>query len=165
MPSQKKIVALSGGKDSTAMAIRLKEIYPNEKFIFFCTPTGNELPEMKNHWKNLECILNQKIIYVQNHSLEYWIDYFDALPNWRQRWCTRLLKIEPCLSFLKSFKTKPLLYVGLRADEPERKGIYSENVETVFPLREWDWGLSEVKTYLNEKKISIPIRTDCSYRY
>jgi len=162
---QKHIIALSGGKDSTAMALRLKELYPSKEFIFFCTPTGNELPEMKKHWENLECLLNQKIVYITNKTLSFWIEHFGALPNWRQRWCTRLLKIEPCLAFVKSFSEKPILYVGLRADEKERKGIYSENVETKFPLREWNWGIKEVTNYLETKKVKIPRRTDCSFCY
>jgi len=105
--NQKHIVAISGGKDSTAMVLRLKELNPKQEYIFLCTPTGDELPDMINHWKKLEHLLGQKIIKVTNKSLYEWIDYFDALPNWRQRWCTRLLKIQPCLAFLKQFETKP----------------------------------------------------------
>lgn len=156
------IIALSGGKDSTAMAIRLFELNPNQKYTLICTPTGDELPEMINHWSSLESLLGQKITKISNKTLYDWIEYFDALPNWRQRWCTRLLKIQPCLAFLKQFKSKPVLYVGLRADEEERKGIYSENVKTKFPLRDWGWGIDHVKCYLQEKKIKIPQRTDCS---
>lgn len=59
---------------------------------------------------------------------------------------------------------KVVSYVGLRADEEDREGgDYSkvQGVESVFPLREWGWGLNEVLNYLNEKKITIPARTDC----
>lgn len=157
------VVALSGGKDSTALALRLRELHPNRDFIWFCTPTGDELPEMVAHWKYLESVLGP-ITRVQNRTLDEWIEDFGALPNWRQRWCTRLLKIEPCLAFLAKL-TKPVLYVGLRSDEEQRKGIYSENVETVFPLREWGWGLPEVLGYLNEKGVKIPKRTDCARCY
>lgn len=38
------VVALSGGKDSTAMALRLREVEPRE-YTYICTPTGNELPQ------------------------------------------------------------------------------------------------------------------------
>ena len=52
----KHVVALSGGKDSTALALRLAEIEPRE-YIYVCTPTGNEPPEMFAHWKfgELKC--------------------------------------------------------------------------------------------------------------
>ena len=157
------VVALSGGKDSTALALRLRELYPDRDFVWFCTPTGDELPAMLAHWEYLEGVLGP-ITRVTNRTLDDWIDDFDALPNWRQRWCTRLLKIEPCLAYLAKLPN-PVLYVGLRADEEERKGIYSENVRTVFPLREWGWGLQEVRGYLAEKGVKIPKRTDCARCY
>jgi tRNA(Ile)-lysidine synthase TilS/MesJ len=34
------IVGLSGGKDSTALAIRLKELNPDANYLYVCTPTG-----------------------------------------------------------------------------------------------------------------------------
>jgi len=36
------IIALSGGKDSTAMALRLKELNPNQPYVYVCTPTIEE---------------------------------------------------------------------------------------------------------------------------
>jgi 3'-phosphoadenosine 5'-phosphosulfate sulfotransferase (PAPS reductase)/FAD synthetase len=66
MTKRTHIVALSGGKDSTALAIRLKELNPNRKYIYICTPTGDELPEMELHWANLESILDQPIVKVHH---------------------------------------------------------------------------------------------------
>lgn len=158
------VVALSGGKDSTALALRLKEQYPEREFTYFITPTGDELPDLLAHWSNLEYLLGKPFVRVTNGTLDSLIDKFSALPNWRQRWCTRVLKIEPCIAWLK--RNHPaLLYVGLRADEQEREGIYSADVASVFPLREWGWGLAEVRGYLAEKNICIPQRTDCARCY
>jgi hypothetical protein len=42
------IISLSGGKDSTAMALRLAEIEPCD-YEYLIAPTGNELPEMFDH--------------------------------------------------------------------------------------------------------------------
>lgn len=158
------VVALSGGKDSTAMALRLSELNPNTQYLYFCTPTGDELPDMVDHWSDLERRLGATIIKVSNQTLAEWIDHFEALPNSRMRWCTRLLKIEPCIRFLKSLDN-PVLYVGLRADEPLRQGIYSDDVTSVFPMREWGWGLREVRQYLSHQEVTVPTRTDCARCY
>ena len=57
-----------------------------------------------------------------------------------------------------------MLYVGLRADEEERRGIFWSG-ETVFPLREWGWDQADVWSYLSRCKIQIPRRTDCGRCY
>lgn len=122
----KYVVGLSGGKDSTALALRLRQLHPEIDFTYLCTPTGNEPAEMLAHWETLEKKLGKPIVRLTNRTLEYWIDYFKALPNWRQRWCTRLLKIEPTIAWLKD-NAPCIAYVGLRADEEDRGGIYGTN--------------------------------------
>lgn len=165
---RKHIVAVSGGKDSTAMALRLRELNPDQPYMFVCTPTGDELPEMFEHWVNVGKILGQAIIPIMRieGGLNELIAEYGALPNWRQRWCTRQLKIEPYIKFLRD--VGPCVsYVGLRADEPLRVGgIWDEvtgiDVERSFPLREWGWGLNDVFRYLKERDVCIPKRTDCA---
>lgn len=157
------VIALSGGKDSTALALRLAEVEPRD-YTFICTPTGDELPEMLAHWERLEELLGKPLTRLPNWTLNGLIEKFGALPNWRQRWCTRELKIEPCLAFLRRHQPA-ILYVGLRADEEERKGIYSSDVTCRFPLREWGWGLEDVKRYLRDRGVTIPARTDCARCY
>lgn len=157
------VIALSGGKDSTAMALRLAEVEPRQ-YIYLCTPTGDELPDMLAHWAHLEVLLQAPIFRITNGTLASWIEHFGALPNWRQRWCTRVLKIEPCIAYLKKH-APATLYVGLRADEEERQGLYGEHATYRYPLREWDWGVEEVWAYLKERGIVIPRRTDCARCY
>lgn len=38
------VVGLSGGKDSTVLALELKRREPHVDWEYICTPTGNELP-------------------------------------------------------------------------------------------------------------------------
>lgn len=160
------IVAISGGKDSSAMALRLKEKYPDRHYIFICTPTGDELPEMEAHWTHLEELLGQPIIRLQDpeHGTIYdLIDEMHMLPNWRARWCTRILKIELAQQFYEFLKPATI-YVGLRADEGERKGnkLFDENINQAFPLQDWGWGLKDVLGYLDKRGVVIPRRTDCA---
>lgn len=156
----KHIVALSGGKDSTAMALRLAQVEPRA-YTYICTPTGRELPAMRDHWQMLEAMLGQPILRLTNGTLDSWIREWNALPNFRMRWCTRVLKIEPMMAWLLAHQPCTQ-YVGLRADEESRGGIYGDVAAmTRYPLREWGWGLAEVRSYLHSLRIVIPPRTDC----
>lgn len=168
------VVGLSGGKDSTALALRLQELHPETPFVFLYTPTGDELPELEEHLARVEQRLGKPILRIwrvhadgRRMTLHSLIDFFKALPNHQKRWCTRMLKIEPANAFMQiAAMTGPVrLYVGLRADEEERKGLYSTRFPTVFPMREWGWGEPEVWSYLAKKRIPIPRRTDCSRCY
>src|SRR6185503_11534936 len=55
-----------------------------------------------------------------------------------------------------------VLYVGIRADEESRVGIYGDEIQSDFPLRRWEWGINEVHAYLDNALINIPSRTDCA---
>ncbi len=157
------VVALSGGKDSTALALRLREIDPRD-YTYVCTPTGDEPDEMFAHWLNLGRLLGKQITPVVHHrGLNGLIADQGALPNWRQRWCTRMLKIEPYRAWLAQH-APAVSYVGLRADEEGRAGGAYDDIPGItmrFPLREWGWTEADVWTYLDSRSIVIPERTDC----
>lgn len=161
------VVALSGGKDSTAMALRLREAEPRD-YVYVCTPTGNELPEMFAHWRKLGELLGRPILPVIGGDLIGLIRQERMIPNFRARFCTRMLKIEPYAAWLMLMTkthSRIVSYVGIRADEPEREaGDYTNvpGVEMVFPLRVWGWNLAHVLDYLRQREISIPVRTDCA---
>lgn len=167
----KHIVALSGGKDSTAMALWLSENEPRD-YIFVCTPTQDELPEMVAHWQKLEGLLCAPLHRITTLSLKANNFRHGSLPNWRMRFCTGDLKIKPYIALM--LKMAPAVsYVGLRADEVGRQGtnygkaggeVYGvvDGIEQRFPLRELGWGVREVLGYLEEKGVTIPKRTDCA---
>ena len=78
------LIALSGGKDSSAMALRLNELSEHQ-YTYFCTPTGDELPEMQDHWNKLEDLLKAPILRLQDPktpTIYDLIDDFQMLPNW-----------------------------------------------------------------------------------
>lgn len=158
------VVGISGGKDSVALALRLAEVEPRD-YTYLITPTGDELPDMLAHWERLEKLLGKPFVRVQAKlDLNGLIHNFNALPNFRSRWCTRMLKIEPTIAWVRRHNPV-IMHVGLRADEKTREGIYDETVRCRFPLREWGWGINEVQGYLRERGICIPRRTDCARCY
>jgi hypothetical protein len=163
MNGVRHIGAISGGKDSVCMAVLLKETRPEISFEWVCTPTGNEPPEWYAHMAKLRDIIGPITPVIYKGGLEALINKFKALPNWRQRWCTRMLKIEPFAAFLMN-AAPAVFYVGLRSDEEKREGgDYQEvpNVQMAFPLRDAGMGIAEVWSFLDARRISIPARTDC----
>jgi len=156
------VVALSGGKDSTAMALRLAEVEPRP-YVYLCTPTSNEPAAMFRHWRELGHRLGQPIIPIIGGTLIGRIREQQALPNVWMRWCTRELKIAPYAAWLAAH-APCVSYVGIRADEEAREGGDYHDVPDVtmrFPLREWGWKVRDVWRYLDERGVDIPPRTDC----
>ena len=155
-------VAFSGGKDSTAMALRLHEL--GESFELLFTPTGDELPELHAHIAQIAARVGAPVVMPPNRTLYEWIDTYNALPNFRMRWCTRQIKIEPCVAYLLAHPGSTLL-VGLRADEEARLGLYGEYATYRYPLREWGWRVRDVWRYLAAQRVTVPRRTDCALCY
>jgi 3'-phosphoadenosine 5'-phosphosulfate sulfotransferase (PAPS reductase)/FAD synthetase len=158
------VVPVSGGKDSTATAVWLGENEPRD-YTYVCTPTGNELPSWYLHMRTLSDILGKPILPIIGGTLKGIIDEEQMIPNWRARFCTRRLKIEPFAAWLME-RTPATVYVGLRADEEEREGgdyRAVPDVEMRFPLREIGWGEADVRAFLEQRDIRIPERTDCAW--
>jgi len=158
----RQVLAYSGGKDSTALAYRMAEL--GEDFAMLFTAMGNELPGVTEHVRATASTLGRELILPPGPSLESLMVELNALPNNRQRWCTRMIKIIPCIAYLKA-NPGTTLCVGLRTDEEERVGLYGEHATYRFPLREWGWGLKEVWGYLDSKGVCVPPRTDCAWCY
>lgn len=163
------VVALSGGHDSTALALLLNEREPGP-YVYVCTPTGDELPEMFAHWRDLGERLGSRLIPVMGGTLKSVIASEGMLPNFRARFCTRKLKIVPFIEWMRgqSVEGPIVAHVGLRADEPLRVGgVYGqiEGIEQRFPLREWGMGEDEVQATLRRFGVKCPDRTDCARCY
>lgn len=147
------------------MALRLFEIEPRD-YTLVCTPTGDELPEMQEHWRRLEDILGCEIVKVDpGYTLKTLIAKMKMLPNFRARFCTRMLKIIPYEYWMRD-QLPAISYIGLRADEEGRSGYEScfddDEFMSRYPLREWGWGLDNVLAYLESRGVSVPTRTDCA---
>jgi len=156
---KKDIVACSGGKDSTAVALLLHD--RGVPFDLLYTPTGNEPPGVWEHIQRLAEETGADIILPEAPTLFGLIDRFNAIPNFRMRFCTRMIKIEPCIKWFKDHGTGKVLHIGLRADEPDRKGIYDELVNRRFILREIDWDVEDVVEFVKGRGFEPPPRTDC----
>ncbi len=150
------IVSLSGGKDSTALAIYLRDRIPNLEYVF--CDTGEELPETYEYLDKLEVFLGREIERLNpRKQFKYYLEiYRGVLPDPRTRWCTRKLKIEPFEEFIGN--NLVYSYVGIRADEPHRKGYISTkpNIITKYPFIEDGITKADVIQILEDSGIGLP---------
>lgn len=133
------VLGLSGGKDSAALAIYIKEKYPHlhEKMEYFFSDTGAELQEVYDFLDRMEAYLGKEITRLSsNRTFEHWLKiHSDFLPSPRQRWCTRVMKIQPFEQYVGDDAV--ISYIGIRADE-FREGYIShrQTIKAVFPFIE-----------------------------
>jgi 3'-phosphoadenosine 5'-phosphosulfate sulfotransferase (PAPS reductase)/FAD synthetase len=89
------ILDLSGGKDSTALAILMHKQVPQMEY-FFCD-THKELPETYEYLDLIKARLGIKIEYLSaERGFDHWLDvYGEFLPSPKMRWCTKSTSKQP----------------------------------------------------------------------
>jgi len=136
---KRHVLGISGGKDSAALAIYIKDRYPeiHARVEYFFTDTGAELEEVYDFLDKMEAYLGKEITRLSSgRGFSHWLKlHNDYLPSARQRWCTRTMKIKPFEEFVG--EDPVISYVGIRADE-FREGYVSnkDNITAVFPFIE-----------------------------
>lgn len=158
-PSQKPvrhILSLSGGKDSTALAIYMKDRLTEVEYVF--CDTGEELPETYDFLDKLEVYLGKQINRLNpDRPFKHYLNvYRGVLPDSRTRWCTRKLKIEPFEKYVG--EDVCVSYVGIRADESHRKGYISTktNISARYPFIEDGITKQDVFRILEDSGVGIP---------
>ncbi|MFF8990891.1 phosphoadenosine phosphosulfate reductase family protein [Streptomyces sp. NPDC014983] len=149
------VLGISGGKDSSALAIYMRDRVPDMEY-FFCD-TGAELPETYEYLNRLEAALGKPIVRLNaDRDFDHWMEvYQGTLPSPQMRWCTKNLKIKPLEEWVGDDEV--ISYVAIRADE-NRLGYVSTkpNIEAVFPFREDGIDRDGVMRILNEAGIGLP---------
>jgi len=154
------ILMLSGGKDSTALALYMRDKYPDIEMEYLFTDTHKELPETYEYLTKIEAYLGKPVHRVSSKKGERGFDHFlkmfrGFLPSPQARWCTKELKIKPFERFVGDEPVK--LYVGIRADE-KRDGYISTkpNITPVFPFKEDGVTKEDVMRILDESGVGMP---------
>ena len=150
------ICGISGGKDSSALAVYLRDTVPEMEY-FFCD-TGAELPETYEYLTRLQVILGKPIERLNaTRGFDHWFEVFrGALPSPQMRWCTKNMKIKPIEEWIGNVPA--VSYVAIRADESNRKGYIStkSNIQTRFPFVEDGIDRDGVMRILENAGIGLP---------
>jgi 3'-phosphoadenosine 5'-phosphosulfate sulfotransferase (PAPS reductase)/FAD synthetase len=167
-PASRHVMGISGGKDSSALAIYMRDKIPEMEY-FFCD-TGAELPETYEYLQRLEAVLGKPIARLNSdRGFDHWLwVYQGALPSPQMRWCTKVLKIKPLEEWIGAVETYS--YVAIRADE-HREGYVSHkpNIHAVFPFKEDGITKDDVMKILEDGGIGLPeyyewrTRSGCSF--
>ena len=139
----KHVLGLSGGKDSSALAVYMADNYPDLDIEYFFTDTGEELEEVNEYLNDLEGYLGKTINRLDpRRDFKFYLkQYNNFLPSAQNRWCTVQLKLAPFEKWVEQeFLDKGYTvysYVAIRSDESYREGLKSKKaIETILPFRE-----------------------------
>ena len=137
--NERHVLGLSGGRDSAALAVYMRQHHPEIDIEYFFTDTGKELPEVYEYLGRLEGFLGQPILRLNpDRDFDFWLkQYNDFLPSPQSRWCTRQLKLRPFEHWLRpGLEDGETIYsyVAIRSDEEYREGYASKNERLIVRL-------------------------------
>ncbi len=164
-PKIRHVLGLSGGKDSSALAVYMRDRVPDMEYFF--SDTGKELPETYEYLDKLEAFLGKPIVRLNmdsdrdsNRDFDHWLDvYKGLLPSSQVRWCTVNLKIRPFEEYIG--EDRAYHYIAIRADE-DRIGYKSPkisalpNIQPKYPFKEDGITKMDVFRILEENGIGLP---------
>ena len=160
---ERHVLGLSGGRDSAALAVHMRQHHPELNIEYFFTDTGKELPEVYEYLGRLEGFLGQPILRLNpDRDFDFWLkQYNDFLPSPQSRWCTRQLKLRPFEHWLRpGLEAGETIYsyVAIRSDEEYREGYASKNDRLIvrLPFKEARIDKAGVLEVLDSAGLGLP---------
>ena len=166
----KHIVSYSGGKDSTAMLVRMIEQgMPVDDIVFVnikaAPDLGAEFPEMYEYLNKVERYIERRITVVKSEkSFE---EMFHQVYRKGSRtgiiygypltigaWCNDRLKLRTLNRYCKKYG-KHIHYLGLAADETKRLARLRPNEKA--PLAEWGMTEKDCMVFLEARGLLNPL--------
>ena len=157
------VLGLSGGRDSAALAVFMRQHRPEIDIEYFFTDTGKELPEVYEYLLKLEGFLGKPILRLNpDKDFDFWLkEYNHFLPSPQTRWCTRQLKLKPFENWVRPSLRAGVhvtSYVAIRSDEEHREGMIATdpNLAVVLPFREAGIDKTGVIEILENSGLGLP---------
>jgi 3'-phosphoadenosine 5'-phosphosulfate sulfotransferase (PAPS reductase)/FAD synthetase len=155
MTEPRHILSLSGGKDSAALALYMRDRVSNMEYIF--NDTGKELPETYEYLDRIGDYLGRPVIKLNaDKGFDHWYEmYGGMIPSNHRRWCTKMLKLKPFEAYVGNEHV--LNYVGIRADE-NREGYVSTkpNIEPIYPFIQDGLVYADIVRILHQSGVGMP---------
>lgn len=160
---EKHVLGLSGGRDSAALAVYMRQHHPELDIEYFFTDTSKELPEVYEYLGRLEGFLGKPILRLNpDRDFDFWLkQYNDFLPSPQTRWCTRQLKLRPFEHWIRPMLDEGVRvysYVAIRSDEEYREGYSSkrDNLIIRLPFKEAAIDKAGVLEILDAAGLGLP---------
>ncbi len=161
--AERHVLGISGGRDSAALAVYVRQHRPELDVDYFFTDTGKELPEVYEFLGLLEGFLGKPIARLNpRRDFDFWLrEYNHFLPSPQTRWCTRKLKLAPFEQWIKPMLAsgdKVTTYVAIRSDEDYREGYSAKhpNLTVSLPFREAGIDKKGVHDILDSSGVGMP---------
>ena len=82
--SERHVLGLSGGRDSAALAVYMRQNHPDLDIDYFFTDTGKELPEVYEFLIKLEGFLGKPILRLNpDRDFDFWFEAVQQLLAFR----------------------------------------------------------------------------------
>jgi 3'-phosphoadenosine 5'-phosphosulfate sulfotransferase (PAPS reductase)/FAD synthetase len=163
MNIERHVLGLSGGKDSAALAVYMRDYFPDIEIDYFFTDTGKELPEVYSFLGKLEGYLGKPIIMLNpDRDFDFWLmKHNNFLPSPQARWCTICMKLKPFEKWVNDFLLQGdtvYSYVAIRSDEEYREGYQSRNDNLIvkLPFKENGIDKNAVSEILHNSGLGLP---------
>jgi 3'-phosphoadenosine 5'-phosphosulfate sulfotransferase (PAPS reductase)/FAD synthetase len=133
------VLSLSGGKDSVAAGLALKEAGLECRYVF--ADTGWELPDTYQHLDHLQELLGWQIDRVGvPGGLPAVVRQNGRFPGRLQRWCTPELKVQPLRAYHEQLRDEgadTVAVLGIRHEEGTASNGRGDALEVEWDER-WD---------------------------
>ena len=161
------VASVSGGKDSTALILALREADIPARYVF--ADTGWEHVATYDYLDYLRATLGITIDVVgMDGGMRARVRYRAGFPGRMQRWCTRELKIQPLRAYhdalIEQLGVETISAMGIRADESAGRAAMSEWADEPEGARSWGgyvwrpllrWSIADVLTIHNRHGVKV----------
>lgn len=167
-------VAFSGGKDSQVVLDIVSQILAPDEYIVVFTDTTMELPFTYDTVETTQNFYKRQYPEMRFYNAKPPQDSHDfweivGPPSRLHRWCCSVCKTAPFTKRIKELHKekgndgmpKLLVFEGVRADESNRRSLYTRIVSGAKHARQrnarviFHWNVSEIFLYLFQKKIEL----------